>query len=179
MTDQFGVPVRTMLPASTFVKLERAAKAHHTTVGALVAECVRRALLVAGGPQEHSPAVQRALEAEQRKREREKAVRQQREAAAAQRSAAKVAAQDAKKRDHDNFEARRAAEITRRRLLTAAERSIENARLDERIRELHAQQLSDVKIARELLMSQPVVSERRRAMGLESHFASSNNRGRA
>lgn len=46
------VPVSTQLPVSVYARLHRAAQAHDTTVGALVAELVRRALLDAPGPQQ-------------------------------------------------------------------------------------------------------------------------------
>lgn len=42
MTD-FAIEVRTMIPAPQYKQLHQIATAHHTTVGALVAEIARRA----------------------------------------------------------------------------------------------------------------------------------------
>lgn len=57
---EFAVEVRTMIPAPQYKQLHQLATAHHTTVGALVAEIARRATAPApmrakGRPSQYTP----------------------------------------------------------------------------------------------------------------------------
>lgn len=49
------VPVRVLMPANIYKRLHRAAEAHHTSVGALAIELVRRALNDSPGPVQRAP----------------------------------------------------------------------------------------------------------------------------